>query len=227
MGGLKRFSSRGSTAARRAVPALAALLFLLPGGGTLAQSGGYGAMKGPPPPAPATGGQISVTGTIARIEGSTLFLSAADGTTSPVAIGKDTLILERLVVPLSSIQNGDALGVAATKAADGSLTATAINVFPKELWQRARKGQFAMSNGQVMTNAEVDRLAAQVTGGILYLKYDMLSAAIAVPEGIVIHRSYARSLADLKPGMTVTARGSPGPGGLLVAGTVNLEGAPG
>jgi hypothetical protein len=113
--------------------------------------------------------------------------------------------------------------VAADRAGDGSLTATAINVFPPELWRRARKGQFPMASGQVMTNAEVDRVADRVDGRTIYLKYEMLSVAIAVPAGAAIRRSFPLKLADLRPGMRVSVRLAPSTDGGLRASTISLD----
>ncbi len=172
---------------------------------------------------PQADAQVTVSGSIASISGGTLFVTPAGGGATSVAIGKDTLILGRKSADLDTIKNGEAMGVAATREADGSLTATAINVFTPELWQRVRKGQFPMASGQVMTNAQVDRMSAGVKGRTIFLKYDMLTAAIVVPASAEIRRSVALGLADLKPGMAVTVRGVAGADGLLAASFVSLD----
>jgi hypothetical protein len=186
-------------------------------GGTT-QSGSQGA-------APAEN-QLSIAGSIGAINGTTIFVMAEDGTAKTVAIQKDTLVLGRKPATLDSILPGEALGVAATKGPDGSLTATVINVFPAELWQRVRKGQFPMASGQIMTNAQVDRFGDRVEGRVLYLKYDMLTAAIVVPDGAEIHRSVKMNLIDLKPGLKVTVRGVAGLNGSLAASIINLDSMP-
>jgi hypothetical protein len=167
--------------------------------------------------------QASVSGTIASISGGILFVSQSGGAATSVAIGKDTLILGRKSATLDSIKAGEAMGVTSAQAADGSQTATAINVFPPELWQRVRKGQWKMDNGLYMTNAQVDRSSAGVQGRVLYMKYEMLTAAIAVPDSAEIRRSVALSLADLKPGMAVMARGAAGDDGVLAASLVSFD----
>jgi Cu/Ag efflux protein CusF len=167
--------------------------------------------------------QVSVSGSIASISGGTIFVTQSGGAVTSVGLGKDTLILGRKSDTLDSIKSGDALGVAAVREKDGSLTATVINIFAPELWRRVRKGQFPMASGQVMTNAQVERTSAGVQGRTIFLKYDMLTAAVTVPSGAEIHRSVALSLADLKPGEVVTARGVAGADGLLAASTLSLE----
>jgi hypothetical protein len=180
-------------------------------------------MRKTSPAMSAPASQVSVTGTIGAINGTTVFVVAPDGVATTVDVGSDTLILGRKAATLDSIRPGEALGVAATKAEDGSLTATAINVFPPELWQRVRKGQFPMADGQVMTNAQVEKLGASVRGDTLYLKYEMLTAAISVPHNADIRRSVALRLSDLKPGQKVTVRGSSGSDGALEASFISLD----
>jgi hypothetical protein len=176
-----------------------------------------------PAAAPAPASQSSITGTIGQINGTTVFVTGEDGSVTSIGIAADTLILGRKAATLDSIQPGEALGVAATRADDGSLTATVINVFPPELWQRARKGQFPMANGQVMTNAPVDRLGSGVQGKTLFLKYDMLTAAIAVPDNAEIRRAVTLKLSDLKPGEKVTVRGQSGSDGAFTASSLSLD----
>jgi hypothetical protein len=180
-------------------------------------------MRASPKAAAGGGNQATVAGRIERIVGAAVFVAAADGSVTSVEVGSGTLVLGRRAASLDSIKAGEALGVAATRAEDGSLTATAINVFPPELWQRARKGQFPMADGQVMTNAQMERLGTGLRGRTLYLKYEMLTAAIAVPEGADIRRSSALRLSDLKEGEKVTIRGSTGPGGSLAASTISVD----
>jgi hypothetical protein len=189
---------------------------------TVAALSAQGMMKSSPQTA-APASQATVTGTIGRMNGATIFVAASDGGVSSVEVRSDTLILGRKAASLDSIRAGEALGVAATRAEDGSLTATAINVFTPELWQIVRKGQFPMSNGQVMTNAQVESLGAGVQGKTLNLKYEMLTAAVAVPDSAEIRRSVALKLSDLKPGQKLTARDAAGPGGALTAALISVD----
>src|SRR5208282_1539265 len=116
--------------------------------------------------------------------------------------------LKRVPATIDSIKPGEALGVATTSGADGSLTATVINIFTPELWRLpgTRKGQFPWPHGQLMTNEEVDRVVDKVDGRTIYLKYQMLSAAILVPAGADIRRMVPLRLSDLKVGLKVSVR---------------------
>jgi hypothetical protein len=181
-------------------------------------------MKSAPQAAAGQGqGQVNIAGSIGAINGSTIFVTGDDGAATTVALQKDTLILGRKPSTLDSIRPGEAMGVTSAKADDGSLTATIINVFSPELWQKVRKGQWQMDSGLYMTNAQVDRLSAGVKGRTLYMKYQMLTAAIAVPESAEVHRMVSMRLADLKPGMKVSVRGVAGSDGAVAASIISFE----
>jgi len=174
--------------------------------------------------APAqTAGPPPIDGVISSIRGSMIAVTTASGDNLNVAIGENTLILGRRPATLDSIRPGEAMGVAATRGNDGSLTATAINVFSPELWQRVRKGQFPMPSGQVMTNAELDRVADHVQGRTLYLKFEMLTAAIDVPASADIRRTVTLKLPDLAAGMKVSIRGTTAGAGNVDAAMVSVD----
>ncbi|HYM90328.1 MAG TPA: DUF5666 domain-containing protein, partial [bacterium] len=140
-----------------------------------------------------------------------------------VKVGPDTLILTRRAATLGTIKPGDALGVAAKRGADGSLTAISINIFSPELWGRARKGQFPMASGDVMTNAVVTQYVDRVEGRMLYMEYGDVTAVISVPATTEIHRLTTIGLGDLKPGMRVTVRGLVNPDGAITASTIIVD----
>ena len=167
--------------------------------------------------------QTTVAGTISAINGNTIFVTTGDNQVKTVTIDQKSLILGRSKATLASIQPGEALGVAAIRATDGSLSATAINIFTPELWQQVRKGQFPMANGQVMTNAPVEKVGAEMKNRVLYLKYQMLSAAITVPDAAEIHRMVGQKLGALKTGLKISARGTDKADGSLTAASINFD----
>jgi hypothetical protein len=168
--------------------------------------------------------QTTMQGFIVSVDSTSIMLSLADGKKQSVALSKDTLVLKREPAALADISAGEALGVAAKKGADGSLTATSINIFSPELWKVVRKGRFPMQSGEVMTNAVVDNLtAAMVMGRTLFMKYESLSAVISVPPEADIHRILTVTESDLKPGLTVSVRGTIGSKGTLAASTVSFD----
>ena len=200
-------------------------LLVLPLLSLAAQAGGdakpQGAMSGPAAMA-APSGQNMLEGTIVSIEGPILVIAGSGGESSRVDIQSDTVVLKREAASLDSIKPGEALGVAAIKGDDGSLTATAINVFSPEVWKVVRKGQWPMASGQIMTNAEVEKVGDRVEGRTLYLKYEMLDAAIAVPMSADIKRLVTLDRSELQVGMKVSLRLAPTDDGSLRAAMITL-----
>jgi hypothetical protein len=167
--------------------------------------------------------QATLSGKVATITGDTIFVKTADGSIKTLSIAKDATIFARRPATLDSIKPGEAMGVAADRASDGTLTATVINVFPPELGTRVRMGQFPMPNGQVMTNATVDSIGGGVQGRQLLLKYAMLTATILVPDKAQIHRSTPISLGALRVGQEISARGTIGPDGVFKAANLTVD----
>ncbi|HLW60018.1 MAG TPA: DUF5666 domain-containing protein [bacterium] len=173
-----------------------------------------------PTSAASAGPATMVEGTIVAVNGSGLRLAPAGGGERVVEVGPDSLILARQAATLGEITPGAALGIAAKREADGSLSATSINIFSPELWNRVTKGQFPMRSGDVMTNAVVMQYADRVEGHTLYMKYNDGSAAINVPAATEIHRLVTLRLGDLKPGMRISVRGTGNTDGSIRASTI-------
>ena len=175
--------------------------------------------------APATPAPVSqsLTGSIVSVSSSGLVLDVG-GNQVQVVPAQGALILGRHAATFADIKPGDAMGVAATKGADGSLTATSINIFSASLWKMAQKGQWLMSNGQTMTNAVVTTsMVVQAQGGTVSLSYQEVSAKISVPPTADIHRLVDGALTDLKPGMKITVRGSPDANGGFTATSLTFD----
>ena len=174
----------------------------------------------------AQGQDTTVEGEIYALSGMTLTLTLADSSLKTVNLLPETLVLAREEALLEAIQPNDALGVAARREPDGSLTASSINIFSPQLWSRVRKGQFPMQSGDLMTNALVIENALAVQGRLLHLRYEALVTEINVPEGVRITRILTERIADLKEGLRVLIRGTTSADGSLSAGSVSFEPAP-
>jgi hypothetical protein len=161
-------------------------------------------------------------GTLVNVYHGTLTVVFTDGNSRTVKLQPDSLVLARRPATLDAIKPNDALGVAARRGSDGSLTANGINIFSPELWLVVRKGQFPMQSGDVMTNALVTRYAAGVRGRVLYLKYGEGTYAVHVPEGTRINRLLTEKVGDLRPGMRIIIRGTVNPEGDLVASSITV-----
>jgi hypothetical protein len=174
----------------------------------------------------AQGQDTTINGRLAYLSGTTLMLELPDGSLKTVNLLANTLVLAREPAALDSIKPGDALGVAARRGMDGSLTADDINIFSPELWNVVRKGQWPMQSGDVMTNAQVTSYAMGVQGRTLTMKYRDVVANIQVPDNARIDRLITEKVADLKDGMRLYIRGTMSPEGSIAAGSItyNLPG---
>jgi hypothetical protein len=166
---------------------------------------------------------IAVEGTIAAVKGGVLTLTLADSRTKTIALQEKTLILGRQAVGLDQIKPGSAMGVASRRDSDGSMVAISINIFAPEMWDGVRKGQFAMTTGDTMTNAVVAQYAAGVKGRVVTMKYAEGTSAITVPDGTQIHKLVAAKPAALTVGLHITVRGTASPDGSIKAGSVSFD----
>ena len=170
-------------------------------------------------PAEAT---VVADGTIASVAGTSLKINTESGP-RVVQVSPDTLILGRQATTLASIAPGDPMAVTSKRETDGSLTAISIVIFSSELWARARKGQWVMDSGNMMTNAVVMKYVDRVEGHTLYLKYNEGASAINVRPGTDIHRLVSVRLRDLKPGMRIMARGIGEADGSIKASSITFD----
>jgi len=175
-----------------------------------------------PVAAAPTEANVVADGTIASVAGNSLKINTESGP-RVVQVSPDTLILGRQATTLASIAPGDPMAVTSKRETDGSLTAISIVIFSPEVWARARKGQWVMDSGNMMTNAVVMKYVDRVEGHTLYLKYNEGASAINVPPGTDIHRLVSVPLRDLKPGMRIIARGVGEADGSIKASSITFD----
>lgn len=166
---------------------------------------------------------VTIDGKVSAMDGMKLTLMMSDGATRIISLKPDTLVLARQPATLEDIKPMEAMGVAARRESDGTLTANNINIFSPELWNRVRKGQWPMQTGDMMTNALVTDYVLGVQGRVLRMRYHDLVATINVPPGARVNRLITERAADLKVGMPVIIRGTMNAGGSLAVGSVIFD----
>jgi Domain of unknown function (DUF5666) len=175
-------------------------------------------------PARAAAGPSSImNGTIAAVSGDNVTVTMPDGSRKVATVQPDTYILSRAPATLRMIKAGDALAVTARREANGSLTAVSISIFAPALWARARKGQWIMESGNIMTNALVTQVVERVEGRTLYMKLDQGTRTISVPNATEIRRLTSVTVSALKPGMHVMVRGTAEPDGTTKASSIVFD----
>ncbi|MFT8245837.1 DUF5666 domain-containing protein [Roseomonas sp. BN140053] len=192
----------------RLLPAAGALLAF--GGIALAQAPG----NAPPANAPAAGAPSSnapaasaptrMRGTIAALEGNTLTVATREGPRVPVMLNEPLTVSALRRMTLEEITPGAYVGVVGEPAADGTLRAVAVQVFPEALRGTA-EGQFAwdLAPNTNMTNATVTASVANTSGREMTVNFRGQTAQIQVPPGTPILTPIPAARSDLVVGAPV------------------------
>lgn len=129
-------------------------------------------------------------GTVDSFDGSTLVIKERSGEVLRLELADNFSVTEVLPIALSAIQPGSFVGAAALPAADGSLRALEVLVFP-EAARGSGEGHYPwdLQPGSTMTNATVAMvadLASPADGRTLTLRYKDGEKSITVPAGVPV-----------------------------------------
>jgi hypothetical protein len=162
----------------------------------------------------------TVEGTIANATPTSATIATKMGSTT-VALTNQTRVIRRLPATLADVKVGSFLAITASKAADGTLTAVSVNIL--DAMPSARKGQWPMESGNVMTNMNVTSIVEGKSGRTLKLSYQDQSTSIVVPDGTPIRRIMPGNVGDLKTGAHVRVHGGADAYGVITASYVSIE----
>ena len=147
--------------------------------------------------APAAAPTQRLRGTVESFDGHTLVVKSRSGESVSLALAENLSLSEVLPIELSAIRPGSFVGSAAVPAADGTLRALEVLVFP-EAARGTGEGHYPwdLQAGSTMTNATVADVVAVGEGRSLKLRYKDGEKTIFVPEGapIVTFKPGDRSL---------------------------------
>lgn len=162
----------------------------------------------------------TLEGTIATATPTSAVITTKMGSTT-VTLNDKTLVIRRVPATLADVKVGTFLAISASKAADGTLTAVSVNIV--DALPDARKGQWPMESGNVMTNMNVASIVSGVSGRTLKLSYQDQSTSIVVPNNTPIRRIVLGKLTDLKAGEHVTVHGENDGYGVITASYVSIQ----
>jgi uncharacterized protein DUF5666 len=162
----------------------------------------------------------TVEGTIANATPTSATIATKMGSTT-VVLTNQTRVIRRLPATLADVKVGTFLAITASKAADGTLTAVSMNIL--DAMPSARKGQWPMESGNIMTNMNVTSIVEGKSGRTLKLSYQDQNTSIVVPAGTPIRRILLGKVADLKAGEHVTVRGDNDGYGVITASSITIE----
>lgn len=162
----------------------------------------------------------TIEGTVASATATSATVTTKMGSTT-VTLTDKTRVIRRLPATLAEIKTGTFVAVTASKAADGSLTAVSVNII--DALKEARRGQWPMETGNIMTNMTVTSIVTGTAGRTIKLAEKDQTTTILVPEKTPIRRIELGKLTDLKAGTHVTVRGDNDGYGVITASSITIE----
>src|SRR5216684_2090490 len=117
--------------------------------------------------APPAGAPTRLRGTVQQFDGQTLVVKSREGPVLKVALAPDFTVLGIEKKRLSDIREGDYVGAASIKGADGKLRAIEVLIFP-EAMKGTGEGErpWDLVGDSVMTNATVTGVAKAAGGQV-------------------------------------------------------------
>ncbi len=174
--------------------------------------------------APAADAQqkpMRVRGTITAIDGNVLSVKSRDGKDLKVHVTDDVGVTVAKAIKFEDIKQGDYVGSATTKRADGALVALEVHYLPPAVppghipWD--------LQPGSMMTNANVEAMVTAAGKRELTLKYKDGMQKILVPDGVPIIRAVPGNRADLKPGEYIWTGAQVAPDGKITASRIQVS----
>ncbi len=126
-------------------------------------------------------------GSVQSFDGATLVVADRGGQVHTLALAETFSISEVVPIEASAIRTGSFIGTAAMPAADGTLSALEVLVFP-EAARGTGEGHVAwdLQPGSTMTNATVAELVATPQGRTMKLRYKDGEKSVIVPDNVPI-----------------------------------------
>jgi hypothetical protein len=156
---------------------------------------------------------VRVRGTVESVEGDVVTVTSRDGTKLNLKLKDGATV--RAVVPakLTDIKAGTNVGITSSPAADGSLTAIEVHIFPAGQNINATHFNWDLMPNTFMTNGPVQTSVAAVDGQVLTVQYKtgdkVEEKQIKVTPKTIIVGYEPATKADLKPGVKVFVAGAP------------------
>ena len=150
---------------------------------------------------PASAQTQRLRGEIQRVEGTTIFAKARDGSAVTVKLAENGVITAAYKAALADIHAGDYIGSGAIPQPDGSQKALEVHIFAASM--RGQGDGHRPWNGapnSTMTNGAVESVVASVDGPVLAIKYKDGEKKIVVGPDTPIVRYEVGNMADLKAG---------------------------
>jgi Cu/Ag efflux protein CusF len=164
-----------------------------------------------------------VTGVVLSVDAKSMQVRTADGKTVSINLPADLVTVRNQKASFSDIKTGDFVASAALQQQDGKLHAQELRIFP-EAMRGIGEGHRPMAlPNQTMTNASVVQVVGTSGGGVVTTKYPGGTTDIVVDPTTPVTKIVSVDRAELKPGVSVSVRATPGSDGALSARIVTLQ----
>ncbi len=167
---------------------------------------------------------MRIRGTISAVDGNVLSVTSRDGTPLKITLADPVSVSVPKKLDISAITANSYIGTAATPAADGTLVAQEVVVFP-EAARGSGEGHFPwdLSPGSTMTNANVAAMVESTDGREVNLAYKGGTTKVKVPAGVPIVTFVPGERTDLKAGAKVFLSATKAADGSLGSARVTVE----
>jgi hypothetical protein len=175
-------------------------------------------------PAWAQEAPVRVRGTITKVDGNTLAVTARNGTPLTVRLTDNARVVAIVKASLADIKQGGFVGTTALPQPDGSMRAVEVHIFP-EAMRGTGEGHrdWDLQPSSTMTNGTVAQAVAKVEGNAMTVKYkDGEKTVLVTPETAIV--TYVISdRSELKPEAKIfIGAATRKPDGTLEAERVNV-----
>ena len=166
-----------------------------------------------------------VSGTIDKVEGSTLYIKSASGPLT-LKLADNALIVGVAKASVADIKEGSYIGSGAIPQPDGTQKAVEVHIFHESMRGTGdghRPGWPGVPNG-TMTNGAVGQSVSGVDGPVVTVKYKDGEKKIIVTPQVPIVRYEIGDKSELKPGAPIdVAAATKKPDGTFTAARVNVR----
>ena len=160
---------------------------------------------------------IRIQGVFQKLDGQTITVQSADGTSTDIHLTTDTVVTRNEPSTLADVKPGDFVASAAKKGDDGKLHSIEVRIFPSAM-NGLGEGQRPMQDtSKTMTNAKVTEVVAAPEGQILKVKFQDNTSELVVGPNVPVIRVVVGAASDLKVGSNVFVSATKGPDGTLSA----------
>ncbi len=181
----------------------------------------------PQPQSPAGDRPKPLAGSIASVSANAFVLTTRDGRSVTVRTTASTRVVSRKPATLADVHAGDRVRILATKAANGSLTARAVQDIPAAL-QLTTPGRGGVRQGRDDAVMVAGTVTGNPTAGTLTVDTSTgQSTSVAIPSTAQVSQLVAVPASTLAAGSRVMVQGTPGADGSVTASMVFVVGPQG